>query len=98
MAAVDHHSRSGLSRRDALRLLAATSTTVAAGSMIVSQPAHADSGSATCRYEFDGNPQVTVRLTNQAGNRRDFLSISVSNVGGDCPCEPETTPTRPARR
>jgi hypothetical protein len=92
MAAADDHPRSGLSRRDALKLLAASSTTVAAGSMIVSQPAHADNGSAPCRYDFSQTPTVTVRITNQAGNRRDSLSITVSGVGGECPCGNRTAP------
>ena len=46
--------RSGVKRRDALRMLAAATGTVATGSLIVSQPAHADTGSESCRYEFSG--------------------------------------------
>ncbi len=71
MAAADDQPRTGVSRRDALRLLAASTTTVAAGSMIISQPAHADSGSTPCRYDFSPSPTVTVRMINQSGNRRD---------------------------
>ena len=81
-----HEERSGLSRRSALRLLAASTGATAAGSMIVSQPAYADSGSESCRFEFTGTPTVAVTTVNQSGNRRDQCSISVSGVNGNCPC------------
>jgi hypothetical protein len=93
MAAADDQARSGVSRRDALRLLAASTTTVAAGSLIVSQPAFADSGSETCRFGFpNGSPSVTVTMANANGNNPDFLSITVSNVSGTCPCTPTQSP------
>ncbi len=75
-----------LSRRSALQLLAASTGATAAGSMIVSQPAYADSGSESCRFEFTGTPTVAVTTVNQTGNRRDQCSISVSGVNGNCPC------------
>ncbi len=92
MAAADDQPRSGVSRRDALRLLAASTTTVAAGSLIVSQPAFADSGSETCRFAFNGSPSVTVNMVNANGNNPDFLSITVSNVSGTCPCAAGQSP------
>jgi hypothetical protein len=87
MAANDDRSRTGVSRRDALRMLAASTTTVAAGSMIVSQPAHADNGSTPCIYGFPTAPMVSVRMVSQQGNQRDGLSITVTGLGNpDCPC------------
>lgn len=72
-------------RRDALRLLAATGTGVGT-SLIVSQPAFADSGSTACRYDFGGAPQMAVGIRNRGGNQSDTLSLTVSGVGGTCPC------------
>jgi hypothetical protein len=85
--AADDDTRSGFSRRDALRLLAASTTTIAAGSIIVSRPALAGNGSQSCMYA--GTPQATVRLINQSGDgqdRTDYLGISVQ-VPGSCPCD-----------
>lgn len=95
MATADDQPRTRVGRRDALKLLAASTGTVAAGSIIISQPAHADSGSEPCRYDFDGAPNVRVRMINQSGsspNRPDYLAVSVSGVGGDCPCGNQTEP------
>jgi hypothetical protein len=87
--AVEDDTRSGFSRRDALRLLAASTTTIAAGSIIVSRPAHAGNGSQPCSYT-GGTSQATVRLINQSGegrDRTDYVGIMVQ-VPGSCPCEP----------
>ena len=80
MADADDQPRSGVSRRDALRLLAAPTTTVAAGSVIISQPAFADNGSVACGYEFNSTPTVTLKLKNKSGTKTDSLSISVGNT------------------
>ena len=85
MAADEDQPRSGVSRRDALRLLAATTTTVAAGSMIISQPAHAANGSHQC-CGFTGSATVSVRMISQTGDRTDGLSVTVSGVNATCPC------------
>ena len=86
MAADDDQPRSGVSRRDALRLLAASTTTVAAGSLIISQPAFADNGSVACGYEFNKTPTMTLKLKNQSGTKTDSLSISIGNTVGKCKC------------
>ena len=86
MADADDQPRSGVSRRDALRLLAASTTTVAAGSVIISQPAFADNGSVACGYEFNSTPTVTLKLKNKSGTKTDSLSISVGNTVGKCKC------------
>ncbi len=54
--------------------------------MIVSQPAYADSGSETCRFDFTGNPTVTVVAVNQTGGQQDQCTVNVSGVNGICPC------------
>ena len=86
MAADEDQPRSGVSRRDALRLLAASTTTVAAGSLIISQPAFAANGSVACGYEFNKTPTMTLKLKNQSGTKTDSLSISVGNTVGKCKC------------
>lgn len=65
-------------------MLAAATSTVAAGSLIVSQPVHADSGSSTCRFVFSGSPVATFRAYNTLLG--DTFDISMSTVGGTCPC------------
>ena len=75
--------RSGVKRRDALRMLAAAGT-AATGSLIVSQPARADTGSEACRYEFSGGgPVATFSAFNTVFG--DFFGINMS-VAGTCPC------------
>ena len=71
-------------RRDALRLLAASSGAVGA-SLIVSGPAHADVGSAPCLFAFSGNPVVTVSAFNTSFIG-DFVTLSIGAVPGTCPC------------
>jgi hypothetical protein len=76
-------------------MLAASTTTVAAGSMIVSQPAHADNGSTPCVYAFTPPPAVSVRMVSQTGNQRDGLSITVTGLGNPiCPCNDRTAPVQ----
>ncbi len=75
--------RSGVKRRDALRMLAAAGT-AATGSLIVSQPASADTGSEACRYEFSGGgPVATFSAFNTIFG--DFFGIDMT-VAGTCPC------------
>jgi hypothetical protein len=69
-----------------LQLLAGSAGATAAGSMIISQPAYADSGSETCRFDFTGNPTVTVVAVNQTGGGQDQCTVNVSGVSGICPC------------
>jgi hypothetical protein len=77
-------------RRDALRLLAASTTATAAGSMIVSAPAFADSGSSACRYDFNGTPTVSIRVVNRVlfgVVPADFISATfMGGMDGNCPC------------
>ncbi len=72
-------------RRDALRLLAASSGAAAAGSLIVSGPVHADVGSEACLFAFSGNPVVTVTAFNTTFFG-DFVTLSIGAVPGSCPC------------
>ena len=85
MAHAENHSRSGVSRRDALRMLAASTTTVAAGSVIISQPAFADNGSVACGYTFKKIPTMNIDLTNEE-TKADQLSISIKDTNGGCGC------------
>lgn len=76
--------RSGVKRREALRMLAAATGTAATGSLILSQPAHADSGSESCRYEFDlPGPVATFTAANTVLG--DFFGIDMT-FAGNCPC------------
>ena len=72
-------------RRDALRLLAASTGAVAGGSLIVSGPAHADVGSEACLFAFTGNPIVTISAFNTSFIG-DFVTLSIGSVPGSCPC------------
>ncbi|MEO1057696.1 MAG: twin-arginine translocation signal domain-containing protein, partial [Actinomycetota bacterium] len=84
--------RRGLSRRRALQMLAASGGAAAGGTLIVSQPAIADSGSEACRFDFTGSPTASFEATNTVpfiGS--DSISISVSGVSGLCPCGGSST-------
>ncbi len=72
-----------MKRRDALRMLAAAGT-AATGSLIVSQPARADTGSESCRFEFSGGgPVATFSAFNTILG--DSFEIDMS-VSGSCQC------------
>lgn len=72
-------------RRDALRLLAASTGAVAAGSLIVSGPAHADVGSEPCLFAFGGSPVVTITAFNTS-IIGDFITLTTSAISGTCEC------------
>ncbi len=72
-------------RRDALRLLAASSGAVAGTSLIVSGPAHADVGSEPCLFAFTGEPVVTISAFNTSFIG-DFVTLTMSAIPGSCPC------------
>ena len=72
-------------RRDALRLLAASTGAVAGGSLIVSGPAHADIGSEPCLFAFTGSPVVTISAFNTSFIG-DFVTLTMSAVPGSCGC------------
>jgi hypothetical protein len=84
---VDEPAPRGLQRirrRDALRLLAASTGAVAGGSLIVSSPAHADVGSEGCLFAFTGNPVVTVNAFNWFF---DYFALSMGPPPGSCGCD-----------
>jgi hypothetical protein len=72
-------------RRDALRLLAASTGAVAGGSLIVSAPVHADVGSEPCLFAFSSAPVVTVSAFNTTFFG-DFVTLSMGAVAGTCGC------------
>ena len=72
-------------RRDALRLLAASSGAVVGGSLIISGPAHADIGSEPCLFDFTGSPVVTITAYNTS-IIGDFVTLTMSAVPGVCRC------------
>ncbi len=55
------------------------------GSLIVSGPAYADSGSASCLFAFTGSPVVTISAFNTTFFG-DFVTLSIGSVPGSCPC------------
>jgi hypothetical protein len=72
-------------RRDALRMLAASTGAVAGGSLIVSAPAHADVGSEPCLFAFTGSPGVTISGFNTQ-IIGDFITLTVGTISGTCNC------------
>lgn len=75
----------GVDRRAMLRKLAVTGGLVA-GSMMVSRPVLADSGSPLCRYDFGGTPLLNYTIDNNAGSTTDFVNLQITNVSGSCGC------------
>jgi hypothetical protein len=74
-----------LARRDALRLLAASTGAVAGGSLIVSGQAHAAVGSVPCGFTFTGSPVVTVTAFNTSFIGH-LITLSMSSIPGSCQC------------
>lgn len=65
-------------------MLAASGGVAAGGSLIVSRPAVADSGSEACRFDFGGTPTASFTATSSVIG--DFIDIEMTGVGGTCPC------------
>lgn len=79
------HGPHRLRRRDALRLLAASTGAVAGGSLIVSGRAHADIGSEPCLFAFGSSPDVTISAFNTSFIG-DFITLTTSAISGTCEC------------
>lgn len=70
-------------------MFAGATTAVAGSSLIVSQRAHADSGSEPCRFDFTSDPVASFTAVN--GFLIDFVTIRMSTITGDCPCGTRTS-------